>query len=528
MLSSRLAPPSDLGKQSILWLAGLAAALVYLNLHPVSLLMPDSPGYIYFDPSRPVGYPFFLAVNKFFAGSYEHVGPVQIVMLALSSALVASVVAHTTQRWTIALVLEIGLLAYPALFKSASAIGSDPLSICLYLWFIASLFWFGARPSLRRYLPLCLIVFLGITVRPVSIAMIPGALAAGLYFLGLKSAIRSSGPILAAAILGICITPATNFFLHGSTKSSTPLVQGLFGKAILGTPPEPSVADDAELTFVRQSVLPLYNYIENAPPEFRDLLRMSIDAVLRFGVIFPTLVERHRLQRGDELDPILLRYTREHIRRHPLYFLRQIARDYFNLARNYTFLTGYQRDKYQEFLEHNPPPLPALVPDPTDYNKRLLPAAIAEMRSNSSYFPGDAEKMKIEAPEARPMVLILAIDAIQVLAVAISLGSLLLLPILAFKKRLDSVWAIIGIASVTIQINMLAVALCQFAEPRYMYPIWPLLWLVLVLTGWKLWSIATSSRMASGSTSDELFVFGSRVGHAVPDLRHAAAATAID
>jgi hypothetical protein len=73
------------------------------------------------------------------------------------------VVAHTTQRWIIALVLEIGLLAYPAPFKSANVIASDPVSTCLYLWFIASLFWFGARPSLRRYLPLCLIVFLGIT-----------------------------------------------------------------------------------------------------------------------------------------------------------------------------------------------------------------------------------------------------------------------------------------------------------------------------------------------------------------------------
>jgi hypothetical protein len=484
--------------------------------------MPDSPGYIYFDPGRPVGYPFFLAVIKFFTGGYELVGPVQIVMLGVSSAVVASVLAYATQRWIIALVLEIGLLAYPAPFKSANVIGSDPLSTCLYLWFIASLFWFGAGPSLRRYLPICLIVFLGITVRPVNIAMVPGALAAGLYFLGLKSAIRSSGPILAAAILGICITPATNYFLHGSTKSTTPLVAGLFGKAILGTPPEPSVADDADLTFIRQSVLPFSNYIENAPPEFRDLMRMSIDAILRYGVIFPTLIERHRPQRVDELDPILLSYTREHIRRHPLYFLGQIARDYVNLARNYTFLTRYQREKYQEFLELNPPPLPALVPD--DYKKRLLPAAIAEM----PYVAGDAEKMKIEAPEARPMVLILAIDAIQVLAVAISLGSLLLLPILAFKKRVESVWAIIGIAAVMIQMNMLAVALCQFAEPRYMYPIWPLLWLVLVLAGWKLWSIATSPRMASGSTSDELFVFRSRAGHAVPELRHAAAATATD
>jgi hypothetical protein len=40
------------------------------------------------------------------------------------------------------------------------------------------------------------------------------------------------------------------------------------------------------------------------------------------------------------------------------------------------------------------------------------------------------------------MVLILAIDAIQVLAVATSFGSLLLLPILAFKERVDSAWAI--------------------------------------------------------------------------------------
>jgi hypothetical protein len=152
------------------------------------------------------------------------------------------------------------------------------------------------------------------------------------------------------------------------------------------------------------------------------------------------------------------------------------------------------------------------------------------MHSPSSYAPAvGSEEMKIEAPQARPVVLILAIDAIQVLAVAISLGSLLLLPILAFKKRVDSVWAIIGIASAMIQMNMLAIALCVIALPRYMYPIWPLLWLTLVLAGWKLWSIATSPRMARGSTtSDELFVFRSRVGHAVPELRHAAAATAMD
>jgi hypothetical protein len=484
--------------------------------------MPDSPGYIYFDPGRPVGYPFFLAVIKFSTGGYELVGPVQIVMLGVSSAVVASVLAYTTQRWIIALVLEIGLLAYPAPFKSANVIASDPLSTCLYLWFIASLFWFGARPSLRRYLLLCLIVFLGITVRPVNIAVIPGALAAGLYFLGLQSAIRSSGPILAAAILGICITPATNYFLHGSTKSSTPLVEGLFGKVILGTPPEPSVADEDDLTFIRQSVLPLYNYIENAPPEFRDLMRLFINDYLRYGVIFPTLNERHRSQRGDELDPILLSYTREQIRRHPLYFLGQIARDYVNLTRNYTFVTRYQREKYQEFLELNPPPLPARVPSPTDYAKRLLPAALAEMHSKSSYVPSGPEKGRLEAPQARPMVLILAIDAIQVLAVAISFGSLLLLPILAFKERVDSAWAIIGIGSVTIQINMLAVALCQFAEPRYMYPIWPLLWLVLVLFAWKFWPTLR------GLTSEELFIFRSRIGYALPELRHVAASTALD
>jgi hypothetical protein len=528
MLPSRVALPPDLGKHSILWLAGLAATVVYLKLSPGSLLMPDSPGYIYFDPGRPVGYPFFLAVIKFFTGGYEHVGPIQIVMLGVSSAVVASVVGHTTQRWIIALVLEIGLLAYPAPFKSANVIASDALSTCLYLLFIASLFWFGARPSLRRYLPLCLIVFLAITVRPVNIAMVPGALAAGLYFLGLKSAIRSSGPILAAAILGICITPATNYLLHGSPKSYTPLVRGLFAKAIFGTPPETSAMVDADLAFIRQSVLPLNDYIQKAPPEFRDLMRRSISDYLRFNVIIPTLVERHRFQRSVEVDPILLSYTREHIRRDPLYFLGQIAREYVNLARNYTFITRDEREQYQEFLENNPPPLPALVPDPTDYKKRLLPAAIAEMHSKSSYVPGEADEMKIEAPQARPMVLTLAIDAIQVLAVAISLGSLLLLPILSFKSRVGSVWAIIGIASVLIQMNMVATALVETALPRYMYPIWPLLWLVLVLAGWKLWSIAATPRMASGSTSDELFVFRSQVGHVVPELRHAAATTAMD
>jgi hypothetical protein len=251
--------------------------------------------------------------------------------------------------------------------------------------------------------------------------------------------------------------------------------------------------------------LPLNDYIQNAPPEFRDLMRKSTSSYLRFGVIIPALVERHRVQRGEEIDPILLSYTREHIRRDPLYFLGQIAREYVNLARNYTFITRYEREKYQEFLELNPPPLPALVPDRSNYTMRLLPAAIAEMHITSSYAPSEAEEMKIEAPQARPMVLILAINAIQVLAVAISLGTLLLLPILAFKKQIGSVWANIGIASIMIQINMMATALGEIALPRYMYPIWPLLWLVLVLASWKLWSIATTQRMASGSTSDELF-----------------------
>jgi len=71
------------------------------------------------------------------------------------------------------------------------------------------------------------------------------------------------------------------------------------------------------MTFIRQSVLPLNNYIENAPPEFRDLMRMSIAEYLPYGVIIPALVERHRLQRGEEVDPILLSYTLEHIRRDP-------------------------------------------------------------------------------------------------------------------------------------------------------------------------------------------------------------------
>jgi hypothetical protein len=264
---------------------------------------------------------------------------------------------------------------------------------------------------------------------------------------------------------------------------------------------------DADLAFIRQSVLPLNDYIQNAPPEFRDLMRQSIGQYLRFGVIIPTLVERHRFQRGEEADPILLNYTREHIRRDPLYFIGQIARDYVNLARNYTFITRGEREKYQEFLEHNRPPLPAVVRDQTDYTIRLIPAANAEMHIESSNAPGESEEIKIEAPQARPMALILTIDAIQVLAVAISLGSLLLLPVLAFRKRVESVWAIIGIVSVMIQMNMVATALGEIALPRYMYPIWPLLWLVLVLAGWKLWSIATNKRMATGSTSDELFAF---------------------
>jgi len=124
MLPSRLAPPfkSWQAVHSVArWTGGDGRLFRYIS--GVSALAATRQATYISIQGRPVGYPFFLAVIKFFTGGYEHVGPVQIVMLGVSSAVWWLRSFYTRpQRWIIALVLEIGLLAYPAPFTSANLI----------------------------------------------------------------------------------------------------------------------------------------------------------------------------------------------------------------------------------------------------------------------------------------------------------------------------------------------------------------------------------------------------------------------
>jgi hypothetical protein len=477
--------PATMGRferrgSALFWLLAAAAAAVYLAMPAAPKLAPDSPGYMYFDAGRPVGYPLFLAALKGLTGSFALVRPVQIVLLAASTAAAAHAFYLLTKRWVLALVFELGALLYPAPFKFADKILTDSYSSALNLFFFAAVLWFAARPSLRRFALACLLIAISLPVRPVNIGLVPVAALAALAFLpGMGPKLRSFGLLAAAVVFGLGLTPAVNLHLHGSAATYTPLSRGLLSKTVFIPR---TLAPDAppEQRFLAETITPVADYFQTIPANCSDLARPFLANYMRFNVIIPTLVNRNGLSRGELADPIFRTYVGGVIADHKAEFAAASAHDYALLASNSTFIDRARYEACSAWFGQHPPPLPAAVAEQDDYSLVMVPRAATETGEGGIENEQGANVQALGLPKPRPWLFILGIDAIQIAAVALSLAAALFSPALAFR-RFDIRIVMLCLAGVLIQFNLLATAIGEIAQPRYVYPIWPFLWLTFVL-----------------------------------------------
>ena len=481
---------------SLLAAFAMATGLTYLLLPPASpLLNGDTPDYLYFDAGRPIGYPIFLRVISLLTGGYEAVRPVQILLFVLSAFVASWAVFRHGWGFMAAFIFELGVLGYPGPIGLADSIMSDSVAASLYLLYLAAVLGFVRRPTPGRYFSACLVMALSITVRPVGVALIASNLALLLlYRRDLHGKfLPASGLLLVLALAGWFATPVTHSFVSGE-KAGTPLARGLLQKVIFEQP-KAGRAPSCDDEFIESLTLPALRYIQAAPEQQRDMLRLRYSSYLRFKSIIPGLVQRHDLKREADADPILMCYSLARIRENPLSFLQVTVQDYWNLVINHTFITKEEQDSYNAFIATHPPVLP-----PAFANTRRH----SEMRERAARetSPGDtvvasefiADEVSFEPSRARPAAIIVLLKLIQVAATLAGFVCIVLVCLRLMGFRTAEDWVTLGVVAMAAQFSLLLTAIVEMALPRYMFPVWPYYWLTIVFLSLWAWRKAFGRR----------------------------------
>ncbi len=454
---------------------------IYYFLAPPSapLVMPDTASYIHFFPDRPIGYPFILYLTKTFFGNYDKIRYLQMSAYCLAVAVLAFGVASLTRSVLTALIIEMGILLHPGPMSLAQSMMSDSLSLSAILFYAAMLIRFLDAPSMKRFAALCAIMAFAVTLRPVNLSLFPVAALAG--FICWKKTSRP-GWIIALTGLAICAvgveaSPIANRFINGTFGASSPLARGFVQKVLFLERSSDRVRrPDCGSDYIDSVTDPVNEYLKAAPSQFQSLLRFDYSQILRFEVILPGLAERHGLHSPSEVNPMLMCFTVARLRTHPMVLMSESVGEYWNLISNFTFIDQRAHDQFAAYLTAHPPAMPPgfKLAEPSNSRPGGRTSGDESLRPiDPAYF---------DPPKPRNHILIRGLQIFQFLGVGISLG--FLIDLLHSLGRLTSpIRLLIGFLALSAQLLLLATAIVEMAQPRYFFPVWPLLWSVIALSG---------------------------------------------
>lgn len=490
---SALAPRTTSSRFALPVLAAfplLVAVFYILASSGDPLLNPDSPGYLFFDSDRPIGYPAFLFLVKQLTGGYLLVRPLQIVLFCAAVFGVSISVSRATGSWFLPLIFQVGALGYPGPIHLANQIMSDSLSASAILLFIVALFGYARAPSVKRYLLVCLVFGGAITLRLDNVALLAPALILPLLMRpGTSIAALSCVALgIATAAVSWQATHIAKLALHGDAEPSMLVATSLLQKVIF-TPPRaaiPSTTCDA--AFIEEITAPMIAYMQGVPAEFADIMRFRYSSYVRYESILPGLVALHGLRSVHQVEGTVMCYTLARFRQDPGSVIAQTAHEYKNLISNYTFISPGRWAAYRTYLESHPPPLPPRAPKPAEQFE-MASAAIAAVGGPMMSRPEEfttTSATPFEPPQPRSPALILVLRTFQIAATVLSVALVArLLTVWVWPIR-DRRWIVLGLISLFIQLHLIIVAIAEIAQPRYLFPIWPALWLVTILTLWSL------------------------------------------
>jgi hypothetical protein len=466
-------------------LPALALAIFCATAPAHPLLTTDSPGYLYFTAGRPAGYPALLWLVRHITGRYQAVRPAQAALYCAAAVWLGAAARQFAGSMAAALALQALLLAYPAPLQLADQIMADSLSATVTVLFAAQALRIAVTPSPRNCALAAALAGLGVLVRPDNLALFPAALL--LATCAGAARFRTSFIALAWLTAGLAITPLSQLALRRAAAGDHRLGREVMQKALFlpAATATPGALCDAD--YIDTEAAPMIAYWRAAPAEFQDVLRLRISNLLRYEVIIPSLLARHGMTSVADAGPILMCYTLIKARAAPGHMLAATAHEYRNLILNYTFVRADWQHRYTAYVRARPPPLPALQP---------LPASTLDLRQRAEADVGgtgaQAERDNgLGSPRARNGLAVFFLNAIQAAGCAASCILIVLATPRLARATGNAPSVIAGAAlGLALQLHLLAIAAIEIAEPRYMFPLWPLVIVPLfigavILSRWK-------------------------------------------
>ena len=456
--------------------AFLGASWLTSDIYP---LRPDTPSYLYFDPSRPIGYPVFLWLVGL-TGQPLWAIEAQMLILMLSLFLLGLAFYSWTGNPVLALLFQLAVVASPEMWKYSSMLLTEALATAAVCLWCASLLWMSRHPSLKPAALLVLLSAAGALVKPSLVVMFIASIAALLLLTERKHRYWGGAIALLGLVGTLGMTPIAHLMLHGSADGGSPLARGVLQHTLFCAP-GPSPRDpDSEL--VESRARPVREYIDRAPPETREMMKRLYTGRLRFGMIIPELGRRHGLDGGWQVDELIWRIAKERIAGNPGCYAASVFRTYFALATYKSYSPAEVRDLVQTVTAGPPLRLPVERPLPSEMQQALK--AADDLGFSAPLLAGRKE---FETPTGRPLPLIWLARSLYGSAAIIGLLAFVTL-IFGGKERPDWRRATICVAALGIVFHgtLGLTALVELHLNRYLVPLWPVVCTILGIVGFHM------------------------------------------
>lgn len=486
--SARLSRSSNF--QPLLAMAAMTAiALVatFLSSRSINPLRGDSAEYLYFDPSRTVGYPAFLWLVQAATGKVGLAVPAQLILVAGSLLYLGWNFQRVVGRPAVSLLFYLLVVAQAGMWFLSAFLMTEALATALVALWSAELLRLLKRPDARGAFWPILLSAIATTVRP---SLLPLFFGTAVFYALTRSgkALRTALFMTAAGVAVAWIaTPAAQLLVHGSSRTTSPLARGVLQHTLycpLHAPP-----GNADSLFVEEQASPVRRYIETAPAAMHEQLRRSLSTPLRFGLIIPVLGRRHRLDRRSDVDADLSRIAAERVRANPSCYASSVAGEYFRLATFNTDPTSEDAAAINAFIKDHPPldlpQYPILHGD-----EQMARRAASDLHEKPAGL--NPARFRLDVVGDVPFMALLPMRLLCAAASLIGLISLLFVPwsrgLAPALREFVPLTAAMGLA---FHGTLAGTALVEIGFYRYLVPFWPV---ICALTVIGIFSVVNACR----------------------------------
>lgn len=474
----RIARPGSL--RLLLAMAAMTAiALVaaFISSRSINPLRGDSAEYLYFDPSRTVGYPAFLWLVQAVTGKVSLAVPVQLIFVAASLLYMGWSFQRVVGRPAVALLFYMLVVAQAGMWFLSAFLMTEALATALVTLWSAELLRLLKRPDSRLTFWPVLLSAVATMVRPSLLPLFFGT--ALFYFLTRSGKALRSALIMTAAGVAVAwvATPVAQLIVHGSMRTTSPLARGVLQHTLYC--PLHALPSDADSLFVEEQASPVRRYIEVAPAAMREQFRRSFSTPLRFGLIIPVLGRRHHFERRSDVDRDLSRIATERVRANPSCYTSSVAGEYFRLATFNTDPTSEDAAAINAFIKDHPPPdlpqYPVLRGD-----EQMARRAASDVREKPAGL--NSPRFRLDVVGDVPFMALLPMRLLCAAASLIGLVSLLCVPLRqGLPPVLREFLPLTAAMGLAFHGTLAGTALVEIGFYRYLVPFWPLICALAVI-----------------------------------------------